>query len=139
MPSVNLLSMNKLFLLFSSVSILFFSSCEEVQDVLANPGLTNDEVVKGLKEALEVSTDTSVSILNALDGYYKDETVKILLPPEAAVIFDNLSKIPGGAQLVEETVLAINRAAEDAAIEAKPIFVNAITDMSFTDAFGILN
>src|SRR5690606_33553676 len=59
--------------------------------------------------------------------------------PEAAVIFDNLSKIPGGAQLVEETVLAINRAAEDAAIEAKPIFVNAITDMSFTDAFGILN
>jgi hypothetical protein len=130
--------MKKFALIMSCVGLMSFSSCEELTD-LAPQGLTNDEVIKGLKEALEVSTDTSVSILNALDGYYKDASVKILLPPEAAVIFDNLSKIPGGTQLVEQTILAINRAAEDAAIEAKPIFVSAITDMSFDDAFGILN
>jgi len=114
-------------------------SCEELDDVLQETGLTNDEVVKGLKTALEISTDTSVSILNAVNGYYKDELVKIALPKEAAVIFDNLSLIPGGDQLVENTILAINRAAEDAAIEAKPIFVDAITSMSFDDAFAILD
>lgn len=130
--------MKKFILIMSCVGMLSFSSCEELTDIVQQPGLTNEEVIKGLKEALEVSTDTSVSILNALNGYYGDQSVKILLPPEAAVIFDNLSKIPGGAQLVEQTILSINRAAEDAAIEAQPIFVNAITDMSFDDAFGIL-
>lgn len=131
--------MKKLILLFSCLGLLTFSACEEIQDIAASTGLTNDEVIKGLKEALAVSTDTSVTLLNALDGYYKDESVKILLPPEAGVIFDNLSKIPGGNILVDQTILAINRAAEDAAVEAKPIFVNAITDMSFSDAMGILN
>lgn len=123
--------MKKLILLFSCLGLLTFSACEEIQDIAASTGLTNDEVIKGLKEALAVSSDTSVTLLNALDGYYKDESVKILLPPEAGVIFDNLSKIPGGNILVDQTILAINRAAEDAAVEAKPIFVNAITDMSF--------
>ena len=131
--------MKKLIVLFLGAGLLTFTSCEKIGDIVEDGGLTNDEVVKGLKAALEVSTDTSVKILNALDGYYKDEAVKILLPPEAGVIFDNLSKIPGGSQLVEQTILAINRAAEDAAIEAKPIFVDAITGMSFNDAFGILN
>ncbi len=131
--------MKKLILLFSCVGVLSFSACEEIQDIAESSGLSNDEVIKGLKEALTVSTDTSVTLLNTLNGYYKDEAVKILLPPEAGVIFDNLSKIPGGDILVEETILAINRAAEDAAVEAKPIFVSAITDMSFSDALGILN
>ncbi len=130
--------MKKFALIIGCAGMLSFGSCEELTDIAQQTGLTNDEVVKGLKEALEVSTDTSVSVLNALDGYYGDETVKILLPPEASVIFDNLNKIPGGSQLVEQTILAINRAAEDAAIEAKPIFVNAITNMSFSDAFAIL-
>ncbi|MDX5321853.1 MAG: DUF4197 domain-containing protein [Bacteroidota bacterium] len=131
--------MKKLLLLFSCFTVISLSSCEELQDIIPEEGLTNDEVIKGLKEALAVSTDTSVSILNAMDGYYGDQAVKILLPPEASVIFDNISKIPGGSQLVEQTILAVNRAAEDAAIEAKPIFVDAITGMSFQDAFGILN
>lgn len=116
-----------------------FTACEELETALNETGLTNDEVVKGLKSALEISTDTSVNILHAVDGYYKDDLVKILLPPEASVIFDNLSLIPGGDVLVEQTVLAINRAAEDAAVEAKPIFVDAITGMSFDDAFSILD
>lgn len=129
--------MKKLLILFAMALPLV--ACEDLETALSDTGLTNEEVVKGLKSALEVSTDTSVNILNAVDGYYKDQLVKILLPPEAAVIFDNLAKIPGGQQLVDQTILAINRSAEDAAVEAKPIFVNAITSMSFDDAFGILN
>lgn len=126
-------------LIFSLFILLAFTSCEGIQDFSIDDSLTNEEVIKGLKEALQVSTDTSVTILNKVNGYYKDDLVKILLPPEASVIFDNLNKIPGGSILVDQTILAINRAAEDAAVEAKPIFVDAITGMSFSDAFAILN
>ncbi|MBI1221540.1 MAG: DUF4197 family protein [Bacteroidetes bacterium] len=129
--------MKKITLIFSFVGLFSFTSCDQVPDLVPQ-GLSTDDIIKGLKEALNVSTDTSVSTLHALDGYYLDETVKILLPPEASVIFDNLSKIPGGTQLVDETIKAINRSAEDAAIEAKPIFLNAITNMTFSDATAIL-
>lgn len=118
--------------------LLSLASCNKIEEILPE-GLSEEEVAAGLKEALRVGTDTSVSQLNAEDGYYGDEAVKILLPPEADVIIDNLSLIPGGPALVEETVKKINRAAEDAAQEAKPIFVEAITNMTIQDAFGILN
>ena len=73
-----------------------------------------------------------------MDGYYGDELVKILLPEEASVIIDNLNRIPGGDKLVEDVVLRINRAAEDAAKEVAPVFANSIRQMTITDAFGIL-
>jgi hypothetical protein len=101
--------------------------------------LTNTEIVNGLKEALLVATDSSVSHLSAIDGYLKDLTVKILLPPEAKPIIDNLSKIPGGEKLVDDVITRINRAAEDAAKEAKPIFVNSVREMTFTNGLQILN
>lgn len=97
------------------------------------------EIVKGLKEALKVGTDTAVNRLSVVDGYYKDEMVKILLPEEANVIIDNISKIPGGKDMVKDVVLGINRAAEDAAKDAAPIFKNSITSMNISDALGILN
>ena len=56
-----------------------------------------------------------VTHLSAIDGYLKDQAVKILLPPEAKSITTNLSKLPGGAKLVEDVIVRINRAAEDAA------------------------
>lgn len=101
--------------------------------------LSETEVVEGLKEALIVGSRNSSSVLSVTDGYYRDELVKILLPDEAAVIIDNLGKIPGGAQLVEDVILRINRSAEDAAKQVAPIFVNSIRQMSVSDAFGILN
>lgn len=100
--------------------------------------LTETEVVNGLKEALETGARNSASILSLENGYYGDPLVKILLPEEARVIVDNISRIPGGDKLVEDVVLSINRAAEDAAKEAAPIFVSSITGMSINDAFGIL-
>lgn len=125
--------------------VLCFSlhSCtkEQLNEVLktANQSLTNEEVIAGLREALNVGTDTSVTILNKVDGYFRDEVVKILLPPEAEVVYQRISSIPGGTALLDNTILAMNRAAEDAASEAKPIFVNAIKGITIADGFTILN
>jgi len=106
--------------------------------VPTNAPLSEAEVSEGLKEALITGSNNASSILSAVNGYYGDELVKILLPEEAGVIIDNLSKIPGGDKLVEDVILSINRAAEDAAKEVAPIFVNSIKQMTINDAFGIL-
>ena len=122
-------------LIFIFVTLISFSSCtqDEIDKILSGNGLTNEEIIEGLKSALSVGTDTSVTILNKLDGYYKDDLVKILLPEDAKAIYDNINKVPGGSILLEETIKSLNRAAEDAAIEAKPIFIDAITGITITD------
>ncbi|MEZ5104548.1 MAG: DUF4197 domain-containing protein [Draconibacterium sp.] len=123
--------------------LFLFVGCAELtqlanQTLSSDKPLTQTEIISGLKEALIVGTNKSAAMLGATDGYYKDELVKILLPPEANVIVKNISKIPGGDKLVEDVLLSINRAAEDAVSEAKPIFVNSIKSMTITDAVGIL-
>ncbi|MDX2430532.1 MAG: DUF4197 domain-containing protein, partial [Bacteroides sp.] len=124
------------------LTVVLLSGCAELYTILqslpVDIPLTEEDVAKGLKEALIVGSKNSSSILSATDGYYGDELVKILLPEEASVIIDNLAKLPGGEKLVEDVVVRINRAAEDAAKEVAPIFVNSITQMSISDAFGIL-
>ena len=125
-----------------ALSVILLSGCAElntlVQSLPANAPLTEADVAKGLKEALTIGSKNASSILSAVDGYYGDELVKILLPEEASVIIDNISRIPGGEKLVEDVILRINRAAEDAAKEVAPIFVNSITQMTISDAFSIL-
>ncbi|WP_340114297.1 DUF4197 domain-containing protein [Maribellus mangrovi] len=123
---------------------IVLSSCAELtqlaqQTLDTNAPLSQNEIVAGLKEALITGANNSADILGAVDGYYKDELVKIMLPPEADVIVDNIRKIPGGDDLVEDVLLHINRAAEDAAKEAAPIFVGSIKSMTIQDAVGILN
>jgi len=125
------------------LSLIFMSSCAELTQIAqsaASQGLplSNAEIIGGLKDALLVGTDSSTARLSAVDGYLKDLTVKILLPPEAKTITDNLSKLPGGQKLVDDVIIRINRAAEDAAKGAKPIFVNSVKEMTFTDALQIL-
>jgi hypothetical protein len=118
-----------------------FSGCAELLTVLQSPAsvpLTEDDVVSGLREALTIGAKASAERLSVENGYYGDAAIKILLPDEAKTIIDNISKIPGGEQLVEDVILRINRAAEDAAKEAAPIFVNSITQMTISDAFNIL-
>jgi len=121
---------------------LLLAGCSTVMNVLqtaADSGvLTETDVIRGLKEALTVGAKNSSGLLSAVDGYYKDAAVKIMLPDEAKVIVDNISKIPGGEKLIENVVLSINRAAEDAAKDAAPVFVNSITSMTVTDGFNIL-
>ena len=126
-----------------AISAILLTGCAELNKIIeslpVDVPLTEAEVAEGLIEALIIGSKNSSSILSALDGYYGDELVKILLPEEASVIIDNMGKIPGGDQLVEDVVLRINRAAEDAAKDVAPVFVNSIQQMTIVDAFGILN
>ena len=121
---------------------ILLTSCAELMQIantieLDTP-LTEAEVAKGLKEALRVGTDSAAGHLALKNGYFGDEMVKILLPPEADIIANNIGKIPGGQKLIDDVVLGINRAAEDAAKEAGPVFFKAITEMSIADAMNIL-
>lgn len=121
--------------------IIILAGCAELASVMQSVGpipLTEADVVSGLKEALTTGARNSAQRLAAENGYYGDAAVKILLPEEARTIVDNISKLPGGEKLVQDAILSINRAAEDAAKDAAPIFVNSITNMSISDAFGIL-
>ncbi|MBS1664041.1 MAG: DUF4197 domain-containing protein [Bacteroidetes bacterium] len=100
-------------------------------------GLSSDDIVAGLKEALSKGTDKSTSKLSAVDGFFKDAAVKILLPPEAAKVEKTLRSAGFGKQC-DDAILSLNRAAEDAAKSAAPIFWNAIKGMSVQDGLGIL-
>lgn len=120
---------------------LLITSCAELLQVLdtaTSVPLTEGEVADGLKEALITGARNSSSVLGEKDGYFGNEALKILLPEEANIIIDNISKIPGGDKLVQDAILSINRAAEDAAKEAAPIFVNSVRQMTIRDAFTIL-
>ncbi len=129
--------------IFALFSVLFvLNSC----DLLEQNDLSEEEIVQGLKTALEIGTDTACTDLNAKNGYYGNLLVKILLPPEADVVFDALNNPKVQAlglddlldRKIDSVVLAINRSAEDVADDAKPIFVNSITSMSITDGLNIL-
>lgn len=122
--------------------LVIVTACAEMQKVLQTSGpvpLTEGDVISGLKEALITGAKNSAGILGKEDGYFGDATVKILFPDDAKVIIDNLTKIPGGDKLVQDVVLRINRAAEDAAKEAAPVFTGAVKQMTITDAFNILH
>jgi len=129
-------------ILLSAILILVFTGCAELMKVLqtvSNVPLTEAEVISGLKEALTTGAKNAAERLAKENGYYGDQLIKILLPDEAKIIVDNISRIPGSEKLVEDVILRINRAAEDAAKEVAPIFVNSVTQMTISDAFGILN
>jgi hypothetical protein len=107
--------------------------------VFSNPktGLSNEDIIKGLKEALQVGAQRSTSKLSSVDGFFKDAALKILMPAEAQKVERTLRGL-GMNKQVDNAILSMNRAAEDAAKDAVPIFLNAIKGMSFADAVGIL-
>jgi len=132
---------NKIAALF--LSMILFTGCAQlmniVQTVSAVSDLTEGDIINGLKEALTIGARKASEKLSMENGYYGDQAVKIPLPDEARVIVENISKIPGGDKLIEDVVLSINRAAEDAAREVAPIFASAVTQMSITDGYNILH
>jgi hypothetical protein len=102
------------------------------------PSLTNDEVIKGLKEALSVGTNNSSGMAAKADGYLKNPKLFIPWPAEAQAMRDKLIKM-GMQKKVTEFETSLNRAAEEAAKKAAPVFLDAITGMSIGDGFAILN
>ncbi|WP_445454746.1 DUF4197 domain-containing protein [Flavobacterium sp. 25HG05S-40] len=99
--------------------------------------LSSLDISNGLKEALNKGIEKQVTKLTAVDGFYKNEMVKILLPAELQKVDKALRKI-GLSSLADKGILMLNRAAEDAVKESTPIFVDAVKKMTFTDAKNIL-
>ncbi|WHT72451.1 DUF4197 domain-containing protein [Myroides odoratimimus] len=99
--------------------------------------LTQDKVAKGLKEALDKGIADQVSKLSQPDGFLKNELVKIVMPEEFQKVDRALRRI-GMDKLADQGLTLINRAAESAVKEATPIFVEAVKNMTFTDAKDIL-
>ena len=99
--------------------------------------LSSDEIINGLKEALATGTQRGTQKLSAIDGFFKDAALKILMPEEAVKAEKTLRNL-GMVSLVDNAILSMNRAAEDAAKEAAPIFLNAIKGITIQDGLGIL-
>ncbi len=140
-------------LLFVSFAIFFMASCSSAQinralddarkqlevSTTSRPlKPTTEEVIRGLKQALTKGVEESVAVAGAPDGYYKNERLFIPLPPEIKEIEARLRQIGLGNQ-VDQFMLTLNRGAEEAAKEARPIFTDAITSMTINDAWTILN
>lgn len=100
-------------------------------------GLTSSDIASGLKEALQVGISKGSDQASAVNGYFKNPLLKIAFPPEAQKVASTLRQI-GLSKQVDQFELSLNRAAEDAAKKAKPVFIKAITSMSIQDAVGIL-
>lgn len=99
--------------------------------------LSNEDVVKGLKEALTVGANNSTAFASKVDGFYNNAAIKIPFPPEAEKVKTTLENV-GMKPQVDKFVLTLNRAAEEAAKNAAPVFINAIKGMSIGDGFTIL-
>ena len=99
--------------------------------------LTTAEVAQGLKEALIKGISTGSDLASQLDGYFKNPEIKIPFPPEVKKVEDRLRQLGLGNE-VDKFVMTLNRGAEDAAKEAKPIFIEAIRSMTIQDAWAIL-
>lgn len=110
---------------------------EGKKDSSSGSGLSNDDVVNGLKEALKVGSNNAGSSASKTDGFFKDSLIKIPFPPDAQKVKDLAIKT-GQQKQVDDFVLSVNRAAEQAAVKAAPIFLDAITSMTIGDGMTIL-
>lgn len=137
-------------LVFLASIVFIFCSCEVLNEAsqmvnISNsssensaPKLSNDEVISGLREALNVGIRNSVSLTSVTDGFLKNDAIRLPFPPDAQKVKDKAIewKLDGQVQKFETT---LNRAAEEATKEALPIFKDAIFSMSVQDGFAILN
>lgn len=140
---------NKVMKKFSILKIMFlllFVSCQSINIGQESPAGSQQsgnnsetKIIQGLKEALKVGTNNSVLKLNKKNGYFGDARIKIPFPKDAEFVKNTVQSIPGvGPKLIDTLVVKLNRAAENAAGKAKPIFINAITTMNIIDAMNIL-
>jgi hypothetical protein len=131
----------KQLLVIGIISLFSFSSCETAKQILDNAnnsgGLSNADIVQGLKEALRVGTDSSTKRLSLVNGFFGDQAVKIFMPQEALKVEKTLRDIGFGG-VVDKAILSMNRAAEDATKYVGNIFWNSIKQMTITDAISIL-
>ena len=101
-------------------------------------GLSDAKIGSGLKEALKIGTENAIRFTGKLDGYFRNQAIKLLMPEKLQTMEKTLRAVGLGPQ-VDEFILSMNRAAERAAPAAKQIFWNAIGEMTFQDAKKILS
>lgn len=135
------MAMRKIFLgLFCLLSLGSVAAAQsklgEALGLGKNP-LSNEKIANGLKEALQIGTGNAVKQTGTVDGYFKNDAIKILMPEKMRTLEKGLRGIGQGPK-VDEFVLSMNRAAERAAPLAKDIFLGAIKQMTFDDARNIL-
>lgn len=128
--------------LFAFISAV--SSCDTLGQMTGTNGVTtnngtpsNSEINSGIKQALQVGVEGAVQQVSALNGYFDNPLIKIMFPPNAAKVEKKLRDI-GLGSLCDKLELSLNRAAEDAAKQATPIFLNALKQMTLGDATNIL-
>ena len=130
----------KKFLLLAIIP--FFMGCAELQQIADSlpqegPAMTNIQIAAGLRQALDFGIEKQVTKLTEENGFWSNELVRIGLPPELQKVDQTLRDL-GMSNLADEGLKVLNRAAEDAVKEATPIFVNAVKEITFTDAKNIL-
>ena len=134
------------------------TSCDKVGEIFSNLGLSDEEIVKGLRTALDSSANTSALSASKVDGFLMNELIKIAAPPEVVQLKEALDGVAANraariafmalangqspkaflGDKMEDLVKSINRAAEEGSKKAYPIFKKAITDMTITDGLRIL-
>lgn len=140
--------MKKVVLLLSVALIsIQFLSAQTIKDLFdkvtksttstSGSGLSNEDIINGLKDALRVGTDSSAKRLSKLNGFFGDAAIKVLMPEEAKKVENTLRGF-GMGQYVDKAILSMNRAAEDAANGVGDIFWTTIRGMSITDGLKIL-
>jgi hypothetical protein len=136
---------------FSKLSLLIFilplTCCSQIdfnkiskevdKTINGDKPLTNDEIIRGLKEALNVGSKNASTNASKIDGFFKNSIIKIPFPPEAKEMEAKLRSMGMGRQ-VDEFILTVNRAAEEAAKQSAQVFVNAVTGMTINDGLSIL-
>ena len=134
--------MKQILLILLSVSLGATVNSQSILDkvkkkVNKDPGVTEEEAGKGVKEALNNGITSAVSFLNKPDAFFKSELYKVLLPPDAKKMEKTLRDM-GMGKMCDDAIEAINRGAEDAVGYATPIFVDAIKQMTVTDALKLV-
>lgn len=130
-----------IFLGLLTIGVVQSASCQinlkKLKKALEGESLSTEEVAQGLKEALTNGVSKGSDLVSQVDGYFKNPEIKIPFPPEVKQVESRLRQIGLGDE-VDKFVLTLNRGAEDAAKEAKPIFVEAVRQMTIQDAWAIL-
>lgn len=138
------LNLMKQLLVFSLITLIAFNAEAQfdklkkaAKSLTSGSSLSSAEIAEGLKEALTNGISKGSDIVSKTDGYFRNAEIKLPFPPEAKKAEEKLRQMGLGGE-VDKFVLTLNRAAEDAAKEAKPIFISAIKSMTIQDAAGIL-
>ncbi|HEY1677618.1 MAG TPA: DUF4197 domain-containing protein [Candidatus Sulfotelmatobacter sp.] len=134
-------------LLVIALAVCSISASAQLDDVLKKAGdalqqrdtssLSDDKIIAGLKQALQISTSKAVALTGRPDGFLKNEAIKIMLPPKLETVGKGMRMLGMGGQ-VDTLEVGMNRAAEQATPQAKQIFLAALRRMTFDDARHIL-